>query len=150
MSINEFRVSIRINASRDDVWRYLVDWKSQGDWMALTKVTSSADVSGISGVGTEISAFTGIWKFGIWDHMKVTQWEPPTFCAVDHYGKLIKGIGEFRLTVDADSSTRFDWYEKIEAPRALLAVIKPGILIAVYFSLRKFARRISTSKPNSQ
>lgn len=143
MSLSEFRVSIRINVPQVEVWKYLVDWKSQGDWMALTSVTSSADDSGVSGIGTEIHAFTGIGKFGIMDEMRVTKWDPPNFCAVDHYGRWIKGIGEFRLIAISDSTTRFDWYERIDAPTALLALIKPGILIAVRFSLRKFARRIS-------
>jgi hypothetical protein len=38
--------------------------------------------------------------------------------------------------------TRFDWYEKIDAPSWLLAVIKPGILITVRYSLWKFARTV--------
>ena len=62
MTLDEFRVSVKINAPRDQVWRRLVDWKSQGDWMALTKVNSSADNGGVSGVGTEIKAFTGIGR----------------------------------------------------------------------------------------
>ena len=150
MSLSEFRISVKVKAPLADVWTQLVDWKSQGEWMALTKVHSSADANGLSGVGTEIHAFTGIGKIGIWDHMRVTTWQPPLFCAVDHYGHWIKGIGEFRLTALTDSQTRFDWYEKISAPSALLALIKPGILIAVFFSLRKFSRTVSARKPNSQ
>ena len=150
MSLADFRISVKVKAPLIEVWTELVDWKSQGDWMALTKVNSSADFNGVSGVGTEIHAFTGIGKFGIWDHMRVTHWEPPNFCAVDHYGKWIKGIGEFRLTALADSETRFDWYEKIYAPSVLLALIKPGILVAVFISLRKFSRKVSATKPNSQ
>jgi hypothetical protein len=65
---------------------------------------------------------------------------PETFCAVNHYGRWIKGIGEFRLTEIGQGKTRFDWYERIDAPTAILALIKPGILIAVNYSLAKFAR----------
>jgi hypothetical protein len=72
--------------------------------------------------------------------MKVTEWNPPNFCAVDHYGKFIKGLGEFRLIEIAPGRIRFDWYEKIDAPKPILLLIKPGILIAVTYSLRKFAR----------
>ena len=143
MTIDEFKVSVTVPAPQDQVWNALVDWKSQGEWMALTHVTSSVDDGGESGVGTEIRAFTGIGKVGVWDEMRVTQWEPPTFCAVDHYGRWIKGVGEFRLTAISSHSTRFDWYEKINAPAPLLALIKPGILIAVYFSLRRFARSVT-------
>lgn len=144
MSIDEFKVSVTVEAPQDEVWNALVDWKSQGDWMALTRVTSSIDSGGESGVGTEIRAFTGIGRIGVWDEMRVTGWEPPSFCAVDHYGRLIKGIGEFRLTAVTSTTTRFDWYEKINAPAFLLALIKPGVLIAVYFSLRRFARAVTS------
>jgi hypothetical protein len=143
MTIDEFKVSVKVNAPVIDVWKILVDWKSQGDWMALTHVTSSIDDGGESGVGTEIRAFTGIGRIGVWDEMRVTHWDPPSFCAVDHYGRLIKGIGEFRLTALTATTTRFDWYEKISAPALLLALIKPGVLIAVYFSLRRFARAVT-------
>jgi hypothetical protein len=143
MAMNEFKVSVTVDAPQIEVWNALVDWKSQGEWMALTYVTSSVDSGGDSGIGTEIRAFTGIGKFGVWDEMRVTHWEPPSFCAVDHYGRLIKGIGEFRLTAITSTTTRFDWYEKINAPTPLLALMKPGILIAVFFSLRRFARSVS-------
>lgn len=138
--LNEFRVSVTISAPLNIVWAKLVDWKSQSEWMALTRVWSSADKDGNSEVGTIIEAFTGIGKLGILDQMKVIEWKPPTFCAVDHYGKFIKGIGEFRLVAISPKQTRFDWYEKIEAPSWVLAMIKPGILLAVRYSLWKFAR----------
>jgi len=143
--LKEFRVSVTIDAELNEVWQKLVDWKSQGEWMALTKVWSSVDDGGASGIGTEISAFTGIGKIGVLDKMRVTAWEPPKFCAVYHYGKIIKGIGEFRLTAIEERKVRFDWYEEIEAPKILLALIKPGILLAVTYSLRKFARTFKGS-----
>lgn len=144
MKIKEFRVSLRIPATTQEVWDELVTWKNQGDWMALTKVTSSNIGPKDSGVGTTIEAFTGIGKFGILDQMKVVDWQPPKYCKVDHYGKFIKGIGIFNLK-EEDGMTRFDWYEEIKAPRALLILTKPFILIAVYVSLRKFARGFARS-----
>jgi hypothetical protein len=140
--LSEFKISVKVRASVDEVWAKLVDWKSQGDWMALTTVRSSADHNGNSGLGTVIEAFTGIGKFGVLDEMRIITWQPPTFCAVDHYGKYIKGIGKFRLHALSSTATRFDWYEKIDAPSWLLAIIKPGILIAVRYSLWKFARTL--------
>ena len=58
----DFRASVTISAPIGEVWKKLVDWKSQGQWMALTKVNSSADKDGLSNIGTTISAFTGIGK----------------------------------------------------------------------------------------
>lgn len=139
MSLSEFRTHVMINASVQEVWRELVNWQRQGEWMALTKVESSDVGADDSGVGTTIDAFTGIGPFGVLDKMKVVKWEPPFFCRVDHYGRVIKGVGEFRLS-DLDGKTRFDWYEEIRAPRPILLLIKPFILLAVNFSLRKFAR----------
>ena len=137
--LRDFRVTVTISAPVHEVWNKLVDWQSQGDWMALTRVTASSQGAADSNVGTTIDAFTGIGKLGILDRMRVTTWQPPTFCAVEHYGAIIKGIGEFNLSELPDSRTRFDWFERIEAPTLILALIKPGVLIAVYYSLRKFA-----------
>jgi hypothetical protein len=117
----------------------LVEWEKQGDWMTLTRVSASDNGADDSGIGTTIEAFTGVGPIGVLDKMKVISWEPPHFCRVDHYGKVIKGIGEFRL-VDLGDKTRFDWYEEIKAPALILLLIKPFILLTVNFSLRKFAR----------
>ncbi len=140
--INEFRITIKIKAPVNKVWNELVTWRNQGNWMALTKVESSDIGPDDSGIGTTIKAFTGIGKFGVLDLMKVTDWQPPNFCRVDHYGKIIKGIGEFKLTEVGDE-TRFDWYEEIIAPKAILFIVKPFILFAVFLSLRKFAGSIN-------
>ena len=137
--LKDFYAQVTIDAPVNQVWRALVEWQRQGEWMALTRVTASDVGADDSGIGTTIEAFTGIGPLGVLDKMKVTAWEPPHFCRVDHYGKIIKGIGEFRL-VDLGSSTRFDWYEEIKAPKFILALIKPFILISVNYSLRKFAR----------
>ncbi len=137
--LKDFYAQVFIAAPQLEVWRALVNWEQQGDWMAFTKVTASDQGADDSGVGTTIDAFTGIGLFGILDKMRVVTWEPPIFCRVDHYGKIIKGIGEFRLT-DIDGGTKFDWYEEIKAPAFMLLLLKPFILIAVNISLRKFAR----------
>ena len=147
--IEDFRLSVTIPASRDRVWQRLVDWKAQGEWMLMTHVTASDRGADDSGIGTTIDAFTGIGRFGLLDRMKVTEWQPPIFCAVEHYGRWIKGVGEFRLVElnerDSIPKVRFDWYERIDAPRIILAMIKPGVLLGVFFSLRRFARSFTAS-----
>ncbi|MEY3736797.1 MAG: hypothetical protein RLZZ251_513 [Actinomycetota bacterium] len=145
-----FSVTIIIAAPREEVWRKLVHWSSQGEWMALTYVHASHQGADDSGIGTTIEAFTGVGKLGVLDRMKVTQWQPPEFCAVDHYGRLIRGLGEFRLTrisQDQGEATKFHWYEEIEGPRFLLLLLKPGILVGVYLTLRKFAKSFVKIRP---
>ena len=137
--LKDFYAEVTINAPVNEVWRALVQWEKQGDWMALTRVSASDKGADDSGIGTTIEAFTGIGPFGVLDKMKVSSWEPPHFCRVEHFGRVIKGIGEFRL-VDLGDKTKFDWYEEILAPKLILALIKPFILLTVNFSLRKFAR----------
>ena len=137
--LKDFSCQVVIDAPVTQVWRALVDWNRQGEWMALTRVTASDKGADDSGIGTTIDAFTGVGALGVLDKMRVTAWEPPFFCRVEHYGKVIKGIGEFRL-VELGDRTRFDWYEEIRAPRIILALIKPFILISVNYSLRKFTR----------
>lgn len=137
--LSEFRARVIVDAPVSRVWRELVNWESQGNWMALTKVEATDKGAEDSGIGTVIEAFTGVGRFGVLDKMKVTEWQPPTFCQVDHFGKIIKGIGEFKL-VEIGGKTRFDWFEEIKAPRLVLLLIKPFILISVNYSLRKFAR----------
>ena len=136
----KFRVSVTIDAEVEKVWRRLVDWRSQSEWMALTQVSASSHGESDSGVGTTIKAFTGIGRFGILDIMRIDVWQPPHFCSVIHEGRWIRGIGEFSLVRIDNEKTRFDWFEEIKGPRIFLLMLKPGILIAVTYSLRKFAR----------
>ena len=139
----KFEITIEIDASMNEVWNKLVDWKFQSDWMALTRVQSSHQGSQDSGIGTTIDAFTGIWKIGILDRMKVVEWSPPELCVVDHYGRWIKGKGIFSLrphSTSENEKTLFHWYEEIEGFRLMIMLLKPGIMAGVYFSLRSFAR----------
>jgi hypothetical protein len=146
MASNTLSISLTIPASQGEVWKKIADWKSQGDWMLQTKVwvTSEKD----EGVGTSIAAFTGpLYKFyprfknfGLLDLMTVTQWSPPHRCDVKHVGKILKGSGTFALHDKGAESTRFDWSETIEAPRAIFLLIAPFLYIGVRISLARFAR----------
>ena len=65
-------------------------------------------------------------------------------CEVEHVGKIIKGIGRFTLQEISPHRTRFDWYEKINAPEFLIRLIRPAIMLGVRFSLRRFSRLCNT------
>ena len=137
-------MSLVINAPIERVWAALADWESQGDWMLQTRVEVTSQIR--EGVGTSISAFTGIGKLGVMDHMVVTSWQPPHICDVLHTGKIIKGTGRFELVAINADATRFDWSEEILAPRVIFLLIAPGLYAGVRISLMKFGRHLRHRK----
>ena len=98
-----------------------------------------------NGVGTKIAAFTGLFPrrgwVGIWDLMEVTSWQPPHRCEVLHYGRWLRGSGFFELTALSGDQTRFTWSEELAG--AVAALIKPGLAIGVWLSLRRFGRQLA-------
>jgi hypothetical protein len=146
MSVNTLAISLSIPAPRVEVWKSIADWPSQGEWMLQTKVWVTSERT--TGVGTSIAAFTGpLYKFyprikspGLLDLMTVTRWDEPARCDVSHHGKILKGSGSFILTKESENSTRFDWSETIEAPRALFLLAAPFLYVGVRISLARFAR----------
>lgn len=149
--IREFKLAIVIDAPIEVVWREMVDWEGQSAWMLSTRVYD--DRSSPSGVGHRLRAFTGPFArvnrfLGVMDEMVVSEWEPPRYCRVEHIGKFIRGYGTFTLSQDSrdPDRTRFDWFEEIAAPRPILLLIKPGILIGVWISLQRFRRIVETNR----
>ncbi|MSO42662.1 MAG: SRPBCC family protein [Candidatus Planktophila sp.] len=138
MRSNHLAISLTISAPIQRVWDALADWERQGDWMLQTKVWVTSEIQ--SGVGTRISAFTGVKKLGILDTMEVTAWAPPQLCDVVHTGDFIKGTGRFQLIEIDSTHTRFDWSEEVLAPRPIFILISPALFIGVRISLARFAR----------
>jgi hypothetical protein len=139
--LKDFALTIEISAPIEKVWREMIDWEKQSDWMLATRVYD--DRTSPEGVGHRLKAFTGPFArfnkvFGVMDSMVVSEWDPPRFCRVEHVGRIIRGFGTFTLAEVSDSVVRFDWYEEIDAPKLILAIIKPGVLIGVWISLRRF------------
>ena len=136
-----------LDASPENVWSAIADWRAQGEWMLATRVDVVDDgtgAAGASGVGTKIAAFTGLvpsrgW-LGIWDLMEVTSWEPPRRCEVLHYGRWLRGVGLFELKPAGPDQTLFIWSEELTG--ALATLIKPGLAVGVWLSLRRFARQV--------
>jgi hypothetical protein len=152
-AINEFALSVTIEAPLEEVWREMVDWEGQSEWMLATRVYD--DATSPDGVGHTLRAFTGPvarWNrtIGVMDEMVVSKWDPPHFCRVEHVGRIIRGYGTFTLTrrqiYDGGirDLTHFDWYEEINAPRWILLLVKPGVLLGVWISLQRFKRRIES------
>lgn len=153
---NEFNVTLEFKSPDRElevaqVWDRLVDWEGQSDWMFQTKVWSDLSGEHENGVGIKIWALTGLFakkfpsaKLGLLDEMVVTKWQPPLFCEVDHVGRIIKGLGTFRLE-PIEGGIRFHWFERIAAPWPLLLLVRPGILAGVHISLRRLRRLVLTT-----
>lgn len=123
----------------------LVDWSAQSDWMLGTRVWLAAGDG--SSVGSEIAAFTGIWKLGFLDTMTITKLQPPTLVEVIHTGKVLKGLGKFELIELSPTQTQFNWFERVEIPFGWLGallwrLIRPGFRLGVWLSLRKLAKSL--------
>jgi hypothetical protein len=124
----ELRVDVDAPAAR--TWAAATDWARQGEWMLLTRVrVESGDGRG---VGSGLSAFTGVGPVGFTDTMRITAWEPPVRCAVEHTGRLVRGTAEFRVE-ERGASSRFVWSEDVHW--ALGLAFAPG----VRWSLHRFA-----------
>ncbi|MFC6092123.1 SRPBCC family protein [Saccharothrix lopnurensis] len=125
----ELRVHVDAPATR--TWAALTDWDRQGEWMLGTRVRVTAGDG--AGVGSELSAFTGLGPLGFTDTMRVTAWEPPLRCAVDHTGRLVRGTGEF-LVRPLGARSELVWAEDVALPLTL--AFAPGVKL----SLIRFAR----------
>jgi len=154
---NKLALTVEINQPIKVVWKHLVDWRAQSDWMLQTKVWSELDQDRTvkNGRGVLIFAFTGLFpklypklKLGVLDTMEITNWHPPYQCDVLHIGRIIRGTGSFELvsgTKPKKDKTIFYWSEEIIAPPILIAILKPFILLGVRISLRRFARLVERS-----
>lgn len=147
--LKDFSLTIEIDAPIEVVWQEMIDWEKQSEWMLATRIYD--DLTSPEGIGHRLKAFTGpLSKFnrviGVMDSMVVSKWDPPRFCRVEHVGRIIRGYGTFTLTELPNSSVRFDWYEEIDAPNLILALIKPGVLVGVWISLRRFRSLVERAR----
>jgi hypothetical protein len=151
-------------------WKDQSNWMMQTQVWSSLDIEEKSEERVKNGVGVGIWAFTGLGSklaskrlinkasdstnsiqfggfakflnlFGILDEMVVTKWEPPLLCEVDHIGRVIRGIGIFRLE-KLPSGVRFYWFEEIKAPKIILLFARPIILFGVKLSLAKFRKLI--------
>ena len=131
--------AVEVDAEPRAVWDLLVDWKRQGEWMALTRV------EGGHGPGARVRAFTGVGPVGFVDTMEVTGWEPTWRCLVRHTGRVVRGTGSFTVEPLPRRRSRFLWAEELDLPFGALGrlgwtIARPVLRAGVEHSLARFAR----------
>jgi hypothetical protein len=148
--VPELTVSVDVEAPPMQVWRALVDWERQGEWMPLTDVQV---VSGDPhGVGGRIEARTGMpigsRRVGLLDTMEITGWHPPHRVEVLHTGRVVRGPGIFEVRSRMAGATVV-WTEQLDLPLGRLGslgwpLVRPAAAFALHLGLnrfRDFARR---------
>ena len=146
----ELTVSVDVEAPPMQVWRALVDWERQGEWMPLTDVqVVSGDPDGVSG---RLEARTGIprggRRVGRVDTMEITGWHPPYRVEVRKTGRVVRGDGIFEVRSRMAGATVV-WTEQLDLPLGRLGrlgwpLVRPAAAFALHLGLnrfRDFARR---------
>ncbi|AOS61738.1 SRPBCC family protein [Actinoalloteichus hymeniacidonis] len=139
------RLQEPVPAPISTVWAAATDWARQGEWMLGTEVDV---VEGDGrGVGSRLAAFSAIGGIGILDRMEITAWNPPRSVEVRHTGKVVRGVGGFRILPDpvTEDHSIFLWYESFSLPLGILGEIgwvaaRPAVEWGLRKSLRDFAR----------
>jgi len=144
--VPEISVSVDVDAPVEVVWRAVVDWPAQADWMVLTRVTATRGDG--HAVGDELVAFTGLGRVGFLDTMTITAYDAPRRCVVRHTGRVVRGTAAFEVLPLGADRARFVWTEWLDLPLGLLgrlgfAVLRPLIRWPLRRSLRTFARSVT-------
>jgi hypothetical protein len=113
--------TIEMDAPVDVVWRVLIDWERQGDWML-----EASDFVVVSptreGVGVEAEATVKIGGISTRDRIRVDVWEPERHLGIEHLG-WVGGRGDLRLTAIDGGRTRLDWRETLVPPWGVVGLI---------------------------
>lgn len=146
----ELSLFVDIKATQEKVFEKVVDWESQGEWMLGTKVSRTKNNG--QGVGGEIVAWTGIWKFGFNDPMVFTKWIDNEIVDVKHLGNIVKGTGSMIVEKIDENQSRFIWSESINLPLGIIGkigwiFIKPFFVAGIKYSLNKFALTFAQIDP---
>jgi hypothetical protein len=112
--MSNITVTRDIKAGVAHVWRIVEPVENHVDWMAdAESIEFTSDQR--RGVGTQFLCKTRVGPIRLTDTMRITRWEPNHAMGVEHIG-LVTGSGVFTLTALDESTTRFEWTEKLTFP----------------------------------
>jgi len=66
MPIDEFRISVTVNAPLELVWQHLVDWKSQSNWMAPPLLLQALITDAIQELGLTLKRLLVLADLEFW------------------------------------------------------------------------------------
>ena len=143
--MTELVLSVDVEAPPSQVWRALVDWERQGEWMPLTDVRVVGGDP--AGVGGRIEARTGLpvgegGRAGLLDTLEITRWEPPHRVDVLHTGRVVRGPGVFEVRSRGAGGTLV-WTEILDLPLGVLGrlawpLVEPFAVFGLTLALRRF------------
>ncbi|QMW64954.1 SRPBCC family protein [Mumia sp. ZJ1417] len=132
--------TLHVDAPVQAVWEYVTAWERQSEWIPATRVRTDGDL---------IVARTGLGPFGFDDPMRVTSWDPPHRCDVEHLGRVVSGTGTFVCSPDATGTgTDFGWSEVVRVPGGPFApllwrVATPLLRLSYAHALGRLRRRLA-------
>src|SRR4051812_33187311 len=142
----EVTATVIVNADAGAVFKALVAWERQGEWIPFTKVRV---VDGDGGEGSSIEAGTPGGPAVLRDEMRVVKLDPPYQIRVVHYGKVLRGPGVFRCTPMGQGRTQVVWHEWFHLPggaagKVAWPVLWPGSKVSLTQALKRFARLVES------
>lgn len=140
----EVSASVVVAAPVDRVFRALVAWERQGEWIPMTRVRL---VSGDGGVGSVVEAVTAVGPAVLRDEMRVDRLDPPYEIRVVHTGAVLRGPGVMRCTPLRGDRTHIVWHEWFQLPAGLAGqvlrpLLWPGSKASLALALRRFAKLV--------
>ncbi len=138
------RVDLQVHstAPRSRVWKTLVDWERQSDWMLDAKAVHVLSAHR-AGVGVTIRCPTNLLGVTVQDIMRVTQWVPNEVLEIVHLGRVITGTGAFVLEDAPDGGTTIRWWEEVTPPLGRVGELGADVLVAPV--VRRIFRRSLTN-----
>jgi uncharacterized protein YndB with AHSA1/START domain len=140
----EVTATVIVNAPAGAVFKALIAWERQSDWIPFTTVRL---VDGDGGEGSSVEAVTQVGPAVIRDEMRVVKVDPPYEIRVVHYGKVLRGPGVMRCTPMGQGRTQVVWHEWFHLPggtagKVAWPVLWPGSKVSLTQALKRFARMV--------
>lgn len=135
-------VHIDVDRPAETVFAAATDWERQNEWILGTTVRIRRG-DGRS-VGSEVVAITGVGGIGVADSMRITEWDAPRCCEVQHIGRVVRGVGIFAVVPRGADAATFEWTEQLELPLGALGrlgwpLVLPTFRWGLQHSLDRFA-----------